>query len=84
MTKGLSPSKFCILKVGYNTCGLPFVRTSPDHGVGLDIAGKDQADAQSFTASVFQAIDRVRMHQQHAELTAHVLPKFEQKSRRDS
>jgi len=67
-----------------NTCGLPFVRTSPDHGVGLDIAGKDQADAQSFTASVFQAIDRVRMHQQHAELTAHVLPKFEQKSRRDS
>jgi len=24
------------------------------------------------------------MHQQHAELTAHVLPKFEQKSRRDS
>ncbi len=66
-----------------NTCGLPFVRTSPDHGVGLDIAGKDQADAQSFTASLFQAIDRVRLHQQHAELTANVLPNFDPKNRRD-
>jgi 4-hydroxythreonine-4-phosphate dehydrogenase len=67
-----------------NTCGLPFVRTSPDHGVGLDIAGKNQADAQSFMAAIFQAIDRGRHHGLHSELTANVLPKFEQKSRRDS
>ncbi len=67
-----------------NTCGLPFVRTSPDHGVGLDIAGKNRADAQSFQAAIFQAIDRVRLHREHAEITAHVLPKFEQKGRRDA
>lgn len=67
-----------------NTCGLPFVRTSPDHGVGLDIAGKNLADAQSFQAAVFQAIDRIRLHREQTELTANVLPKFEQKGRRDA
>jgi 4-hydroxythreonine-4-phosphate dehydrogenase len=34
------------------TLGLPFVRTSPDHGTGFDIAGQEKADASSFTAAL--------------------------------
>ncbi len=34
------------------TLGLPFVRTSPDHGTGFDIAGKGIADSSSFTAAL--------------------------------
>ena len=34
------------------TLGLPFPRTSPDHGTALDIAGKGLADASSFKAAV--------------------------------
>ena len=33
------------------TLGLPFVRTSPDHGAGLDIAGKGIASPSSFIAA---------------------------------
>lgn len=83
--QGLIPFKILHFESGVNnTCGLPFVRTSPDHGVGLDIAGKDQADAQSFTAAVFQAIDRLRLHRDHDELTANILPKFEKNRPSDS
>ena len=34
------------------TLGLPFPRTSPDHGTALDIAGKGIADPSSFIAAV--------------------------------
>ncbi len=34
------------------TLGLPFVRTSPDHGTAFDIAGQGQADAGSFVAAL--------------------------------
>ncbi|HEY8164612.1 MAG TPA: 4-hydroxythreonine-4-phosphate dehydrogenase PdxA [Gemmatimonadaceae bacterium] len=34
------------------TLGLPFPRTSPDHGTALDIAGRDVADPSSFTEAV--------------------------------
>ena len=33
------------------TLGLPFPRTSPDHGTALDIAGQDRADPSSMTAA---------------------------------
>jgi 4-hydroxythreonine-4-phosphate dehydrogenase len=36
------------------TLGLPFPRTSPDHGTALDIAGRGLADASSFLAAVAQ------------------------------
>ncbi|WP_026377516.1 4-hydroxythreonine-4-phosphate dehydrogenase PdxA [Aestuariibacter salexigens] len=38
------------------TLGLPFIRTSVDHGTALDLAGSGQADAGSFTLAVQQAI----------------------------
>ncbi len=39
------------------TIGLPVVRTSPDHGTALDIAGTGQADAQSLMVSLRMARD---------------------------
>ena len=37
------------------TLGLPFIRTSPDHGVALDIAGQGRADPTSFLNALRQA-----------------------------
>ena len=34
------------------TLGLPYIRTSPDHGTAFDIAGQDVADAGSFQAAL--------------------------------
>jgi len=42
------------------TLGLPFVRTSPDHGTAMDIAGTGRADASSMRASLTLAIDLAR------------------------
>ena len=39
------------------TIGLPFIRTSPDHGTGFDIAGKGIAQAQSMIEAIKTAID---------------------------
>ena len=38
------------------TLGLPFIRTSPDHGTGFDIAGKGIADAGSMVEAIRLAI----------------------------
>jgi 4-hydroxythreonine-4-phosphate dehydrogenase len=56
--QGLIPFKALAVSEGINyTAGLPAVRTSPDHGVAFDIAGKDKADASSFIAAIFECID---------------------------
>lgn len=56
--QGLIPLKSLAFGEGINyTAGLPFVRTSPDHGTALDIAGKNKADPASFTAAIFSALD---------------------------
>jgi len=49
---GLIPVKYLGLDEGVNTTlGLPFVRTSPDHGTAFDIAGRGLADARSLLAA---------------------------------
>jgi 4-hydroxythreonine-4-phosphate dehydrogenase len=51
--QGLIPVKFLGLEEGVNqTLGLPFVRTSPDHGTAFDIAGKGIADPRSLLAAL--------------------------------
>jgi 4-hydroxythreonine-4-phosphate dehydrogenase len=51
--QGLIPVKLLDFKNTVNvTLGLPFVRTSVDHGVGFDIAWQDRADPSSFKAAV--------------------------------
>jgi 4-hydroxythreonine-4-phosphate dehydrogenase len=51
--QGLAPLKMIGFESGINwTLGLPFIRTSPDHGTAYDIAGKDQANPQSMFAAI--------------------------------
>ncbi len=56
--QGLIPLKSLASGEGINfTAGLPYVRTSPDHGTALDIAGKNKADESSFLSAIFGALD---------------------------
>lgn len=51
--QGLGPFKLLHFADGVNfTVGLPFVRTSPDHGTAFDIAGTGQADPRSMIAAL--------------------------------
>lgn len=53
---GLIPVKYLGVDEGVNvTLGLPFVRTSPDHGTAFDIAGQGRADPASLQAAVRMA-----------------------------
>lgn len=54
--QALIPIKTLDVDGGVNvTLGLPFVRTSPDHGTALDIAGKGIADAGSLVSAIRMA-----------------------------
>lgn len=56
--QGLIPFKTMSFESGVNyTAGLPVVRTSPDHGTGYNIAGKNIADETSMRQAVFLACD---------------------------
>jgi 4-hydroxythreonine-4-phosphate dehydrogenase len=53
---GLIPVKYLGVEQGVNvTLGLPFVRTSPDHGTAFDIAGTGRADPSSMRAAIRMA-----------------------------
>ena len=53
---GLIPVKYLGVEQGVNvTLGLPFVRTSPDHGTAFDIAGRNTADPASLIAALQMA-----------------------------
>jgi 4-hydroxythreonine-4-phosphate dehydrogenase len=50
--QGLIPVKYLGVERGVNvTLGLPFVRTSPDHGTAFDLAGTGRADPRSLIAA---------------------------------
>lgn len=56
--QGLIPFKAMSFESGVNyTAGLPVVRTSPAHGTAYEIAGKNQASAESMRAAIFLASD---------------------------
>jgi 4-hydroxythreonine-4-phosphate dehydrogenase len=51
--QGLAPLKVVAFDTGVNwTLGLPFIRTSPDHGTAYDIAGKGVANPSSMIAAI--------------------------------
>jgi len=51
--QGLGPLKMVAFEQGVNwTLGLPFIRTSPDHGTAYDIAGEGVADPSSMRAAI--------------------------------
>lgn len=72
--QGLVPFKALSFNEGVNyTAGLPYVRTSPDHGVGYDIAGSDKASPDSFRAALYAACDIFNNRKQYATLTVNPL-----------
>lgn len=72
--QGLAPFKTIAMEAGVNfTAGLDYVRTSPDHGTGYDIAGKGEADATSMREAIYAAIDIVRNREREDAATAHPL-----------
>ncbi len=55
--QGLAPFKMIAFRDGVNvTLGLPFIRTSPDHGTAFDIAGQGKADPVSFQSALSLAV----------------------------
>lgn len=59
--QGLIPVKLMAFDRAVNTTiGLPFIRTSPDHGTAFDIAGQGIADAASFKAALQLAANLVQ------------------------
>ena len=81
--QGLAPFK-TLTPNGVNfTASLSKVRTSPDHGVAYDIAGKGVADEQSMRNAIYDAIDIVNRRREWAEWTANPLQHFEREKGRD-
>jgi 4-hydroxythreonine-4-phosphate dehydrogenase len=54
--QGLIPVKYLGVEQGVNvTLGLPLIRTSPDHGTAMDLAGQGRADASSLIQALRMA-----------------------------
>lgn len=63
--QGLIPVKLMAFDRAVNTTiGLPFIRTSPDHGTAFDIAGRGVAEATSFIAAIQFAMELVQQRLQ--------------------
>ena len=74
--QGLIPFKTIAMENGVNfTAGLPYVRTSPDHGTGYDIAGKNRASVESLREAIYAAIDIQRNRQRNLEAESNPLGK---------
>ncbi len=74
--QGLIPFKTLSFGKGVNfTAGLSKIRTSPDHGTALDIAGQGIADASSFKEAVHMALRIYKNRSEYEELTSNPLKK---------
>jgi 4-hydroxythreonine-4-phosphate dehydrogenase len=75
--QGLIPFKSLAFGEGVNyTAGLTGVRTSPDHGVAFDIAGKGIADESSFREAIFKCIDIINGRKEYEAQRANPLKKI--------
>jgi 4-hydroxythreonine-4-phosphate dehydrogenase len=75
--QGLIPFKTIAMGEGVNfTAGLPFVRTSSDHGTAFDIAGKNAADPTSFMTAVFECADLIQRRNEYDERNKNPLRKI--------
>ncbi|MBP6304017.1 MAG: 4-hydroxythreonine-4-phosphate dehydrogenase PdxA [Bacteroidia bacterium] len=69
--QGLVPFKTISFGSGVNyTAGLNVIRTSPDHGTGYDIAGKDVAGTESLRNAIFMGLDVLKNRSEYALMTA--------------
>ena len=83
--QGLIPFKVMAMESGVNfTAGLPIIRTSPDHGTAFDIAGKNEASADSFRQALYMAIDIYRNRKSNDEAYRNPLRKLYYEKRDDS
>lgn len=83
--QGLAPFKALAREYGVNyTSGLKYVRTSPDHGTGYNIAGKNQADPTSMRQAIYQGIDLTRNRAMHQSAVSDPLPRMKQERRQRS
>ncbi len=81
--QGLAPFK-TLTPNGVNfTASLTEVRTSPDHGVAYDIAGKGIANEESMRNAIYEAIDIVRRRREWEEWNENPLQHFEREKGRD-
>ena len=81
--QGLAPFK-TLSPDGVNfTASLSAVRTSPDHGVAYDIAGRGIADEQSMRNAIYDAIDIVGRRRAWEQWTENPLEHFEREKGRD-
>ncbi|MGN0237066.1 MAG: 4-hydroxythreonine-4-phosphate dehydrogenase PdxA [Lepagella sp.] len=72
--QGLAPFKSLARENGVNfTAGLPYVRTSPDHGTAYDIAWQGVADPTSMREAIYKALDIYRCRHRYAEASANPL-----------
>lgn len=83
--QGLAPFKALSFGHGVNfTAGLPIVRTSPDHGTGLSIAGQGVADPGSFRQAVWMAIDVLLARERYKTIGVNPLkPQKREKERKE-
>jgi 4-hydroxythreonine-4-phosphate dehydrogenase len=73
--QGLIPVKLMAFDCAVNTSiGLPFVRTSPDHGTAFDIAGQGIADPASMKAAIYLAIELAQTRQKRLDGYDHGSP----------
>jgi 4-hydroxythreonine-4-phosphate dehydrogenase len=72
--QGLVPFKTLAFNNGVNfTAGLNYVRTSPDHGTGYEIAGKNIAKEDSFKKAIYAAIDICKNRKLYAKINENPL-----------
>ena len=73
-TQSTAPFKALSFGNGVNyTAGLNKIRTSPDHGTGIDIAGKNKANPASFQEALFTAINIYKHRKEYLDLTKNSL-----------
>lgn len=72
--QGLIPFKSMDMSGVNFTAGLNIIRTSPDHGVAYDLAGKNQASEQSFRNALTMAIDILAQREMNKQINANPLP----------
>ncbi|WP_439183926.1 4-hydroxythreonine-4-phosphate dehydrogenase PdxA [Carboxylicivirga taeanensis] len=76
--QGLAPFKTVTFSKGVNfTAGLPFIRTSPDHGTAFEIAGQDKAKPDSFREAIYLAVDICANRSMNAELAKNPLQTYD-------
>lgn len=81
--QGLIPFKTLSFGQGVNyTAGLNKVRTSPDHGTAYEIAGKGEADGNSFKEALFTALQIFKNRCDYEEITSNPLKKTPRNERK--